>query len=370
MMIVMRAGRLLAHALFFATLIIGVAHVGCVRPDDLAFDVSQFVEAEPTAAEEPGPPPPPSVGLLDGIAFSEEEALAGMRPPVAVMIDNLPGGSRPQIGIDQADLVYELLVEGGITRFMAVYLRRDADWIEPVRSARTPSVLVARELGAVLTHAGSAEVAGDADAAWLMRWLGVPSIDYDADRQPFWLDRRRFAPHNVVTSTQSIRARSAEWGVTEPSGAASWLFKDDYAEVNAADGSAQRVSYNFALRIPAQPAYAADWFYDPATNSYLRSMAGAPHVDGRSGARLSAKNVVVQIAAAKVASREGHVVYNQIGEGEAYVFIDGRMFDAVWTKGSPEERTRFWDSSGAEIQFNRGVTWVALVPAGSPYSWR
>jgi hypothetical protein len=99
-------------------------------------------------------------------------------------------------------------------------------------------------------------------------------------------------------------------------------------------------------------------------------MAGVPHVDGGTSAQLAVKNVVLQVMPARVASREGHVVYDQIGEGQAYVFMDGRMIDAVWSKASPEERTRFHDRNGAEVQFNRGATWVALLPTGSPYSWR
>jgi hypothetical protein len=346
----------------------------CARPDDLSVDVTQLFQEEPEPTEvaeaEEGPQPPPAVGLLDGIPFGEADAMAGARPPVAVMIDNLPGGSRPQIGLDRADLVFELLVEGGITRFMAVYLHHDADVIEPVRSARTPSVLFARELGAVIAHAGSAELDGDADAAQQMFDLGVPHIDYDADRGPFWLDRRRFAPHNVATSTQSIRNRAADWGVTEPSAAASWSFKDDHAETNLISAAAQGVSYNFALRVGTQPAYAGGWTYDAGTNSYRRTMAGVPHVDGGTGNQLTFKNVVLQVMPARIASREGHVVYNQIGEGQAYVFLDGRMIDAVWSKASPEDRTRYWDRNGTEVQFNRGSTWVALIPTGSPYSWR
>lgn len=377
MLLSMRVARFLLPGCLLIV-ILGVAiHAACARPEDLSVDVAQFFQDEqhdPAPASdvqaETTPPAPPSVGLLDGIPFGEEDALAGARPPVAVMIDNLPGGSRPQIGLDRADLIYELLVEGGITRFMAVYLHHDADVIEPVRSARTPSVLVARELGAVITHAGSAELDGDADAAQQMFDLGVPHIDYDADRQPFWLDRRRYAPHNVATSTHAIRSRAADWGVTEPSTAASWLFKDDHTETNLVEVSARQVSYNFALRVAPQPAFAAGWTYDPGTNSYLRSMAGTPHVDGGTGAQLAVKNVVLQVMPARVASREGHVVYDQIGEGQAYIFMDGRMIDAVWSKASPDERTRFHDRNGAEILFNRGATWVALLPTGSPYSWR
>jgi hypothetical protein len=380
MLLSMRVARFLVPGCLLIIILAAVIHAACARPEDMSVDLAQLFQAESDApadapaeaqaVEEAPPPSPPSVGLLDGIPFGEVDALAGARPPVAVMLDNLPGGSRPQIGLDRADMVYELLVEGGITRFMAVYLHHDADVIEPVRSARTPSVLAARELGAVIAHAGSAELDGDADALQQMFDLGVPHIDYDADKGPFWLDRRRFAPHNVATSTHSVRARAADWGVTEPSSAASWLFKDDFAETNLINASAQHVSYNFALRVGPQPAFAAGWTYDAGTNSYLRSMAGAPHVDGISGAQLAVKNVVLQVMPARIASREGHVVYDQIGEGQAYVFVDGRMIDAVWSKASPEDRTRYRDQNGTEIQFNRGATWVALIPTGSPYSWR
>jgi hypothetical protein len=158
--------------------------------------------------------------------------------------------------------------------------------------------------------------------------------------------------------------------VSEPSAAASWLFKDDYAETNLISAAAQRVSYNFALRVGPQPAFAGGWIYDAGGNNYLRSMAGVPHVDGRTGAQLAFKNVVLQVMPARIASREGHVVYDQIGEGQAYVFLDGRMIDAVWSKASPEDRTRYRDRNGDEVQFNRGPTWIALIPTGSPYSWR
>ncbi|MGD9891779.1 MAG: DUF3048 domain-containing protein [Dehalococcoidia bacterium] len=364
----------LVFGCLLALVLTAVMSAACARPDDLSVDVIQLFQEEPVPTDvahvEEEPPPPPAVGLLDGIPFGETDALAGARPPVAVMIDNLPGGSRPQIGLDRADLVFELLVEGGITRFMAIYLHHDAGVIEPVRSARTPSVLFARELGAVMAHAGSAELDGDADAAQQLYDLGVPHIDYDADRQPFWLDRRRFPPHNVATSTELIRNRAADWGVTEPSAAASWLFKDDHAETNLISAAAQHVSYNFALRVGVQPAFAGGWTYDAGSNSYRRAMAGVPHVDGLTGNQLTFKNVVLQVMPARIASREGHVVYSQIGEGQAYVFLDGRMIDAVWSKASPEDRTRYWYRNGAEVQFNRGATWIALIPTGSPYSWR
>ena len=98
-------------------------------------------------------------------------------------------------------------------------------------------------------------------------------------------------------------------------------------------------------------------------------MAGRPHVDGRFGIRISVSNVVVQIARARVVSREGHILYDQIGEGPAYVFRQGRAIEAIWSKRWPEDRTRYWHANGEEVRFNRGQTWVALLPAGSPFWW-
>ena len=313
---------------------------------------------------------PQPVALLDGVVLPTVEAtIVNERPPIAVMIDNLPGGARPQVGLDRADLVYELLVEGGITRFMAVYLRQEAEWLEPVRSVRTPAVVLARELGAVLVHVGAAHEAGEADAArWIAEWE-VRTLDGDVDEAPFHRDGERAAPHNMVTSTTALRARVAEHGWTAAPAPASWLYQDEHGEDGHPTGAARQIDYNFALTVRPHPAFAAAWSYDDETNSYLRSMAGAPHVDGHSGERLRVKNVILQVLRAVVVSREGHVVYDQLGEGQAWVFRDGQVIEAVWSKRSTEDRSRFWDQSGEEIRLNRGATWVALLPAGSPMRW-
>jgi len=363
--------RYLLSICSLAVILTVLATTGCLRPGDSPIDLVDLLPAEePPAEAPPAPPPGPTVGLLDGVFLSEEEAaeLQG-RMPVAVMIDNLPGQSRPQIGLDRADLVYEFLVEGGITRFMAVYLRQEADWIEPVRSVRTPSAILAKELGALVGYVGAAELAGAADAARQIAEWGVPAIDGDADRTPFWRDPRRRAPHNMVTSTRALRTRAGEFGWAPPEQAASWQFQEDHTE-GLSNGPARTLSYGFALRTPALPEFNAAWSYDPATNVYVRSMAGRLHTDGRTGAPLTAKNVVVEFHRASIVDRDGHVVYDQVGEGTAWVFRDGRAIEAVWAKRSTEDRTRYWATTGEELTLNRGRTWVALLPTGSPFSWR
>jgi hypothetical protein len=312
----------------------------------------------------------PVPALLDGALLSPEDAaLANGRPPIAVMIDNLPDGARPQIGLDRADLVYELLVEGGITRFMAVFQRQDAECIEPVRSVRTPYVHLAAELDAILAHIGASEAEGETDARFLMDYWGVRQMDEPTEPAAFWRDNSRYAPHNACTDTLDIRAVAASYGWIDAPRTAPWLFKDDFAPDNQNGGPVGHVAFQFGGDLAPQYDFGVDWYWDPSSNSYLRSMAGVPHRDGRSGAHLWAKNVVLHFDQTRTADHEGHVLYSATGEGSAYVFMDGQVIEAAWSKRDVPERTRYWNTGGDEIRFNRGPTWVAGLPYGSPVTW-
>jgi hypothetical protein len=305
---------------------------------------------------------------LDGVILSEDEAAeVNGRLPVAVMVDNAPGGARPQIGLDRADLVYELLVESGITRFLAVYLRREAEWVEPVRSVRTPFLYLVLELDAVLAHVGAAETEGDTDAGNQMAEWGVRHLEERYNPAPFWRDRARRAPHNAATSIAGLRAEAEEQGWRGPGNVAPWLYKDDLTVANPSSDVVGHIA--FAWGEMPQADFAVEWRYDQDINGYRRWMAGRPHTDGRTGATLSAKNVIVQFDHAEVVNHEGHVLYGSVGEGPAYIFLDGQVIEAVWSKTAREERTRYYDLNGDEIRFNRGNTWVAILPYGSPLSW-
>jgi hypothetical protein len=252
---------------------------------------------------------------------------------------------------------------------MAVYLRREAEWVEPVRSARTPFLPIARELGAVVGHVGAATTAGPADADSQFGQWGVLHLDEQHNPGPFRRDRNRSAPHNAVTSTIELRGHALGLGWQGPSTGEPWRFKEDFEPANRPARPAASVSYAFSWGGPPVPDFAADWHYDAETNSYLRSMAGRPHVDGLSGARLTAKNVIIHADSAQVVDREGHVLYGSLGEGVAWVMMDGRVIDAHWRKPTREARTRYFDLPGEEIRFNRGATWVTLLPFGSPLTW-
>lgn len=313
----------------------------------------------------------PPYAWLDGVPLAEDQrATVNGRRPVAVMVDNLAFGARPQVGLDQADLVYEMLVEGGITRFMAVYLRGEPEGVQPVRSVRTPFLYLAVELGAIVAHDGAAELEGDADAGRQMREWAVPHIDQEHFKPLFRRDSKRRAPHNLVTELAPLRAEAETYGVSGPGTLAMWLFKDDGDAANVATATAAHVAFGFNWGGKPLPDFNVEWHYDASMNGYRRWTAGRPHVDGRSGAQLTAKNVVVQFDHAAVADRHGHVLYSSVGEGPAHIFLDGKVIEATWRKPSREERTRYFDATGEEIHFNRGATWVAVLPYGSPLHWK
>ncbi len=328
---------------------------------------------EPQLEGEPPPPAsePPPYAALDGTPLAPEDAAwLNARHPLAVMIDNLPGDARPQWGLDRADLVYELLVEGGITRFMAVFHRQEADRIGPVRSVRTPYLWLVSEIDAVLAHVGAADTTGATDAASQMRMWSIRRLEEVTAPAVFWRDRSRPAPHNAVTSTFDLRAAAEEWGWPGPAAVAPWLYKDDHEALNLPTAAPARITYGFAVGdLPAQAPFWVDWRYDAGPNAYRRLMGGASHRDGITGVPLTARNVIVQFDSAEIINHEGHVLYASMGEGPAYIFLDGEMIEGVWTKRWREDRTRFWNPNGEEVRFNRGNTWVSVLPYGSPFGW-
>lgn len=324
-------------------------------------------EGEPPP--EPAPAPLP-FALLDGTLLSEDDAWAvNARLPIAVIIDNLPPGARPQAGLDRADLVYELLVEGGITRFLAVFHRQDAPLIEPVRSVRTPYLYLVSELDAVLAHVGAAELEGPANAGSQMREWGIRHLEEAVQPGIFARDRSRLAPHNAYTATAWLRGYATEAGWSGPPALHSWTFKEDWAAPNPAAGAAGRISYAFGGPLPPQRAFAVEWYFDPVANQYARVMAGAWHTDARSGQVLTARNIVVQFDTAAIVDYEGHLLYGSTGTGPAYIYQDGQVVTATWEKPERTARTRYRDGNGVEVAFNRGPTWVSLLPFGSPLSW-
>lgn len=314
----------------------------------------------PTATPAPDLVPAPVDGVL--IPRGEFERRRNL-VPVGVMIDN-SAFAHPQYGLSRADLVIEAFVEGGITRYLAFFWRQDAERIEPVRSVRTPFLYWVAELGGIVAHAGGADTGTVANAIAQLREWGIPNVDAltAAGAGAFYREDGRRAPYNLVTSTDALYERARALG-REVDVMRAWKYKDDFVGTDAFPlAGSLELSYQDVPR----PWDLRQWRWDPKTNTYLRWYLGGPDVDALTGEQLRFKNVIVMRVPAYVADRWGHVLLEQIGEGEALVFLDGRVIACRWRKESRDARTRFYLADGTEVALNRGPTFIQVV---APHSY-
>ena len=314
------------------------------------------------------PPPPPSVANpLNGamIERAKFDALQ-QRPPLAVMIENHPD-ARPQAGLNQADLVYEAIAEGGITRFMAVFWGQDAPRIQYVRSARLYYIQWASELSAVYTHWGQVEDPGPVDVWPVLARLNVRDLNgLILGEEVGYRDDSRAAPHNVYTDTGLLWRSAQAHGYGGPPSFEPWKFKEDQPTRSLSERAAPSVNVTFGS--PGS-AFDVTWNYHSESNDYGRSMGGAPHTDAVTGEQLTARNIAVQFAPLRPSGIKAYNIIDTVGAGPALVFQDGVVKAGNWKKDGESGRTRFFDAAGQEITFNRGRTWIEVVPSDSPVGY-
>lgn len=281
---------------------------------------------------------------IDGIYIEKSKKIFF---PVAVVIENHKD-ARPQSGLASANFVIEAEVEGGITRFLAVYADGEKlDKIGPIRSARSYYVDWAEEFSALFAHCG-----GSPDALAKIIKDKVFDLNEFYKGGYFWRDGGRQAPHNIYTSTEKIGGYLDERKKSE-GGFLPWRFKDD--ESLGADAIGENIMIKFKT-----PEYYVDWIYDKESNGYIRYLAGQRHKDA-DGSEIKAKNVIIQYVRAYVVDDAMRLKMSHIGEGKAIVCLDGKCVEGKWKKEKSSARTRFYDMNGEEFKFNAGTTWVEAV---------
>ena len=316
--------------------------------------------ATATASTTASPTPIVHRGILDGVPMTAtdwEERRAML--PLAVMLDNTPNAN-PHSGLGAADLVFESTVEGGITRLMAVFWRRDPEVIMPVRSARTPFVIWADELGAMYGHAGSATTANEADAAGQIVEWGIKDLNAftPGPSSAYYRDSSRYAPYNLATTGKALRDAGATLGYAGPGALSPWKFASPGAAANSGepaggievDFSGQRYTWQLI-----------QWKWDAPRKAYGRSQFGGPALDAATGEQLFFSSVVVMRVPGSVVDDSGHYLLEQFGEGEATAFTGGRAIEGTWKKVDRGDRTRFYDRQGAEVVFAPGPIFIEVI---------
>ena len=329
-----------------------------------------------TALEEDPNEPKTEECPLDGAMHTKKAREAWeQRRPLAIMVEN-HSEARPQSGLSSADIIYEAVAEGGITRFMAIYLCNLADvQVGPIRSARTYYLDWLGEYDALYAHVGGANTPGPADALGQIIKFKVKDLNQFSIGFPvFWRDYQRLG-HPVATEHTMYSTTQKLWEVGEKR---SWVSKDKDGESwdknftswkfkkDAPGGTTTKMTIDFWQN---QGAYQVSWYYDSACNCYKRTNGGADHTDLNNNKQLEAKNVVVQFQKESNAN-DGypgniHLLYGTTGSGKATIFQEGRVIQGRWSKQSRLARTKFLDDSGKEIEFVRGKIWIATVPEGA-----
>ena len=335
-----------------------------------------------------------------------EQKIWETRRPLFVMIENSVD-ARPQSGLGSADIVYEAVAEGGITRFGAVYLCgvAKADTIVgPVRSARTTFVNLASEYNYPLyAHVGGANCSS-ADGGKTCTshksvqaleqlssygWVGRTGNDlnqFSIGFPTFWRDYERMGrtvatEHTMYSSTDKLwkyAASTRGWTNMAPkdmmpkNAKLDWKdsftkfsWKDDAAE--SARGDVSKITFGFW---ESYHDFDVTWTYDKASNTYARTNGDAPHKDRNSDLQFSAKAVLVQFTKELgPLDDHKHMLYEVIGSGEGILFQDGTATEITWSKKDRESRTIFKDSKGKAISFNRSTLWVAILPTDNAVTY-
>ncbi|MCB0976990.1 MAG: DUF3048 domain-containing protein [Acidimicrobiales bacterium] len=283
---------------------------------------------------------------------------AATRPALAVKIDNLdtPRESAvPQAGLSKADVVFEEIVEGNITRLVAVFQSQSpGNRVGPVRSARTTDVHLLPQLGRTLL----AWSGGNGGVVAAVR--ATPSIidmGHDAATPAYSRDRSRRAPHNLFVDAGSLWSR-APGEVTPPKPLFEYRAKGE--KVVAGNHPSIGVDLTWGGGAASSPV---GWRWDPALRLYRRSQNGRPHED--EAGPIVSQNVVVLVteygqSPADLRSPEAHTV----GSGEAFVFTAGKVVTGRWDRPAAEQPARLTTASGEVIKLTPGQTWIELPRAG------
>jgi len=321
---------------------------------------------------------------LNGAMYTKQEKeVWEKRRPLAVMVENSEE-ARPHSVISRADIIYEALAEGWITRLMAIFYCNtpfENITIAPVRSARTYFIDWVSEYDGLYTHVGGANRIGvnadvtdpRADALGQIDRYGIKDLDQfgigypDCYRNPDRLDHPVATEHTMVCFSDNLYkiAEKRGWtnvdenGVSWDKNFTPWSFKDDAKETDR--GTTEDIKIVFS---EGYEKYDVEWKYDKVNNLYKRLNGGVPHLDLETKEQLSAKTVIVQLTKLiGPIDATGHFLYTTIGTGKSLIFQDGKVIVGTWNKKTRLGRTLFYDTIGKEVKLDRGLTWIEIIPS-------
>ena len=301
---------------------------------------------------------------LTGVKYEQgsPEALAAAGPSVACKVDN-SDAARPQQNLNKTDMVFDEMVEGGLTRFVAVFHSQlpttdaiaNAVGVAPVRSIRPMDPDIISQFGGIVCYSG-----GQLKFVNMMKATKVFNANETSEQGNHTFSRltTRQAPHNVQVNVKLLAANHPEIAAPQQG----FDFATDLAGATAVTTGTAVSKFKVAF-----PAALAEWVPSSDGSQWLRIQDGKVDTDSATKQQLHATNVVVldvQEDRSYADPKYGHIPKAIIiGTGKAWVFTGGKYVEATWTKSSQTARIILTDAKGAAINLAPGNTWVELKPA-------
>ncbi|AOZ93594.1 DUF3048 domain-containing protein [Paenibacillus crassostreae] len=269
--------------------------------------------------------------------------------PIAVMINNAPA-ARPQTGLSKADIIYEVLAEGGITRLIAIYQsQNDAVAVGPIRSIRPYLIEIGDLYNGLLVHAG-----GSPDAYSILQKQKKDDLDEIGKAGSFfWRDKSRKAPHNLYSDTDKLREGAEQLGYAQEVEIPTYPFRSEYEVVTGEN--AEKVDITFQLK-----DYTVSYEYDESTKLYKRFINNKSHIDLMNNVPLETANVIIMGADHRVLDDVGRLSVDLDLGGEALILQHGKLIRGNWIH-TQDDVIRFVKDN-QEIPLLPGNTYINIVP--------
>jgi hypothetical protein len=353
--------RRLRWFLAFAIIVLGISSCGKKEKNVITKDsiietstpsptVVPTLEPTPTKTEDPHTGEVKS--KLTGLYVKEE---IGRKRPFAIMFNNIKLAS-PQSGTSEADILYEAIVEGGITRLMGIFEQAKSDRIGSIRSARHYFVSIADEYDAIFVHFGQTKYATAKISELAVNNLsGLSGIGTTV----FYRDNSINAPHNAFTSLKGLLKGTNVLGYNtkyEDDYEGHFKFYNDDTELKSSI-EVNKLTLNFST-------YTSPYFtYDKKNRCYLRYQFGVPHVDANTNKQLRFKNILVQFVKEWNIDKNGYQTMDiENSSGKGYYITNGNAIEITWKKNEATKKMRYYNEDGTELKINPGKTYIAIFP--------
>ena len=310
--------------------------------------------ASPVDTESPTPEPTPEPPKEKVFILPDESTR-----PWAVSIDNQGDLPFPQGGLTDAQLVYELPVEGGLTRYLAVFWQADVDLIGPVRSARDYMLDCFVPHDAILVHVGGSpqalsDIQKNSNIDYLNAMINASSIFEELTSDPKnWQD--------TYTTGEKISDFVASQGISQTTGVSILpQYNDKITKVTEGlDTNIVNITYN--------PDSVCAYIYDAEKMLYYRNRNGTSHIDRNTDKPFAVANIIIQKVDSRIieGDSEGRLEVDMVGSGEGYFISGGKSIDITWEKSERFGATKYYNLEGDEIVLNPGNTWVQVTIAST-----